>query len=679
MVITTGGGATKFPTKTRTRAEKQAGTQKLAAYREKVAARAAKKIETPEEYRAKVEAEKAAEIKPTAVIKKVTEAEIQRAAAVPSPVSPAYREQYIAQQQAQLEAQKVTISPHELYGGDVTQPVSISAKAKEELELGAEPTPLKEEIAMAYEGVERFTERQITKGYAEAEVTKPSAWSIAFSERASEIAESIREREKEAPKAAFKPARVLSPLISESAARIVETAGMVPGGISVIRQEPAIIPTAIAAGAGLTVTGLVTSAKEEPAQFISDILVGAGVGYGVGKFSSGVGEFIKFAPKEPVPIETLARPEVVSGKAVFPTAERGTPIPEVLKTFGETVYRYPEPLPKGEYGIHVTGIELPKKLTTIPGKAETPGLYVGPDVSLYFARVTEGMPKIKLFGADIPKAEPSISFVKMRRVERLPQQMRENLALANEFMWGEAPKEVGYTTVKMEVGLKYGARERELVIPPESEFALVESKYYTEYKGTRMLVRRYEPRYETVSETGIKELVNKIKIGKQKIVSAGELSYSYKAPKEYALITPSKLVKSSVGLSLSQAMGYGRYYTPTRYIADSYVSPYAPREYVPESIVTDESVKPYEPDYSKKYFGEEYRKAISTGVSEIYPSYIERSTISDVFKRPPPIKTTVPKKKKEKLYKKPKYIKQQKFTELQNPFRGFRDVFGFGK
>jgi hypothetical protein len=73
----------------------------------------------------------------------------------------------------------------------------------------------------------------------------------------------------------------------------------------------------------------------------------------------------------------------------------------------------------------------------------------------------------------------------MNEIKRLPADLRANRAAANEFMLEGAKKGTGYTSVKMEQGVKVQATEPELIIPPETRLIKNAdlSGYYTKWKG----------------------------------------------------------------------------------------------------------------------------------------------------------------------------------------------------
>lgn len=598
MVTRTEGSGIRYDTKVRTPTKSsksmptptksKSGSQKLAEFRE--ATGDSTPTQTPEQYRQKVETQKT----PTTPVEPA-----------PSPQQPTLAERYTTgyyQFKAQ-EQPTSTITPQQMQkieqlqaGGELRQPT------KEELQtISARPAPVSEGYAPTYdyfygsqpkdmssphnlgnqsslitsrpqedfkpettkfqEELNVSTESAFKKGVSDGESIKLSKTSETLVNVAGKLDEAAMQYR--ANQDILFPGRPVEGTIATRAATsITGLAGMglrLPAGVEIVAQQPSLlVPAATIAGAGMLKYVTETPFKD-PVQIVTDLVVFGGATSLAGKGIKGVSNKIKFASKEQIPIETLARPEVIAGKVNFPTAKQGTPTTQVIQTFKETSTRYPgEVVPGRDYGIHVSNIELPtkvlsKKLTTIEGTSETPGLYVGPDASLYFARTTQGPSKITLFGRGEQSPQPTINFVGMRSIERLPTDLRTNTGMANLFMKKQATKETGYTTVKMEKGLQVGPRERELVIPPESLFKEIETKYYTEYSGQKIPVKRFEP-YEAIESKPIVQktpgnIIEKL-TGKEPKKARDISSYSSRTGiREYPIITPKRI--SSISMASS--------------------------------------------------------------------------------------------------------------------------------
>ncbi|MBN1134890.1 MAG: hypothetical protein JXA38_08315 [Methanosarcinaceae archaeon] len=325
--------------------------------------------------------------------------------------------------------------------------------------------------------------------------------------------------------------------------KLIGSALMLPAGTETAIKNPDVIPdAAVVMGSSLTV-GAARDLKENPVEFLTETALTVGAFSALGKATKGTKNALKFSQKTEIPVTDLARQEVITGNVMFPTAKKGTSVTNIISEFEKTKARYPEQLPSSNYGIHSTSIELPKKLTTIPGTSETPGLYVGPDASLHFTRAGT-KPKIKLFGGDSKSIDPSIDFIGLKGIERIPAGLSKDLTKANAFMFSGAKKGVGYTTVKMEQGLKVGSRERELVIPPDTEFLKTQSKYFTKWSGKKMSVNVFEP----AEVPTIPRAINKINrhSPKKNNYKASDIGSSYLKEPEYTIVTPSKIRNSAL-------------------------------------------------------------------------------------------------------------------------------------
>lgn len=504
--------------------DSDSGSKKLREHRERQEARASPG-ESPEEYREKVQVQK-------------------EAAKQTRDVSPMAQKE--ASQQITAAEKKAILNKHD------TSPLRPD-KIQNQINQNPQdkPKPFGGASEYAYEKVWRptrdyFESKRTSaeeKGYKQAENVEMSDFSLTIAEKGKAIASDLRSFGNSGANLipleyslGDKP--YIFPKVTNTVGDIVESASMIPGGVDVIRKNPRIIPAAATAGVIGTAKGMGEQLANDPAQFAVDNAVTYGLFAGLGKGAGSLKNTVKYARKEPVPIETLSRPEVVSGEVTFPTAKPKTPIPEVIGTFKKTGERYPGNInPAKEYGIHATGSNLPKKGATLPGTSETPGLYVGPDASLHFTRIMgESKPKTQLFGSDAKAPDPSINFFEMQNIKRLPANLRNDLPAANEYMRTTAEKGVGYTTVKMEQGLKYGPRERELVIPENTDFVLKESGYFTTVNNKKMPVNMYET---STAKSGVKATAERF-TGKRK--SYGDyIEESARYEDAYSLITPKKV------------------------------------------------------------------------------------------------------------------------------------------
>lgn len=129
----------------------------------------------------------------------------------------------------------------------------------------------------------------LATGYQQAQGVTISAPSLAFYSGASGIAEQIRRGIPEASARISAVPVVGAPIAygtrftSESTARLIETGGMVPGGVEVLAQRPTIFPTAVQYGVGETIRSTGEELQTEPIQVFSDIAVSGLLFKGLGK------------------------------------------------------------------------------------------------------------------------------------------------------------------------------------------------------------------------------------------------------------------------------------------------------------------------------------------------------------------------------------------------------------
>lgn len=283
--------------------------------------------------------------------------------------------------------------------------------------------------------------------------------------------------------------------VVNSTTGLIQGAAAVPTAVETAVKNPAAFGGVLLVGTGVMIGSTVQGLKNDPVTTLGELTGMYMIGKTSGKAVNKIGDEVRTRGRIEVPVETLAQEKVISGKATFPTVPKGTPISSVLADFKQSVNLHPQPelLKKmgGEYGVHVSPGDRGAKFTTKIGSSEAPGLYTGPDASLHFAGLDKT--KYKLLGL-AKDSSPTINFMQMKGIERLPKSLRGNSKGAYDFTLNKAKKGKGYTTAKMESGIKVGAVEPELVIPPGTEYALNAnaSGFYTKFKGRKLPVNVYE-------------------------------------------------------------------------------------------------------------------------------------------------------------------------------------------
>jgi hypothetical protein len=283
--------------------------------------------------------------------------------------------------------------------------------------------------------------------------------------------------------------------VVNTGAGLIQGAAGVPGAIEIGVKNPAALGGALIVGTGVMIGATVKGLKEDPATTLGELTGMYLVGKGSGKAVNKIGDEMRTRGRIEVPVETLAQEKVITGAVTFPTVPKGTPVSSVLADFKQTANLHPQPeilkQMGGEYGVHVSPGELGKKSITRVGTSEAPGLYTGPDASLHFAGLNKQ--KYKLLGFEKDSA-PTVNFMQMKGTKRLPKSLRSDSKGAYDFTLNKAKKGTGYTTAKMESGLKVASMEPELVIPPGTEYALNAnaSGFYTKFKGRKLPVNVYE-------------------------------------------------------------------------------------------------------------------------------------------------------------------------------------------
>ncbi len=255
---------------------------------------------------------------------------------------------------------------------------------------------------------------------------------------------------------------------------------------------------------------------------------------GTGKAIGKTGEFVAFRGKEYIPIERLTQKEVVEGKANFPlpkdpetgkvTVGRGDTIvrqfyrskslqqTEIGKT-SEVSGFHSTSVGRGVLGLN-RGFEVH---STIKRPHDTPGMYIAPDISPHFLRLSgDGgytlLPRIRN-----PLKKPGVLQIGVKEVKRLPEDVRTDVSKAQEYMLTKAEKGSAYVTAEAELG----KAEAEAVITPETEVVNVRGerilggkfKYYTKWRGKKVPIYEMKVR-ETLGETSKIEKTGKETTGK---------------------------------------------------------------------------------------------------------------------------------------------------------------------
>lgn len=244
--------------------------------------------------------------------------------------------------------------------------------------------------------------------------------------------------------------------------------------------------------AGSLVGGMARYAREDPYAMAGGLIVPGIVDVGVEIVDPIVGGYVATAGKTYVPVSDVARFDIAraaesgelfrSGSDVnkFPTM-RGS-VNEAIALLESARGRYPNSElfgPDTAVGVHVTPKRFTSEWKSQRGDSESPGLYVGPNASLWFSKIggadVSFIPHIpKIF--DVGRVRPSIMFTEADSYVRVGIPDR---TAANEFILN-SPKTNFYTTHKMEYGLERGAsREPEAVLPPGARAKQIESEYYT--------------------------------------------------------------------------------------------------------------------------------------------------------------------------------------------------------
>ncbi len=204
-----------------------------------------------------------------------------------------------------------------------------------------------------------------------------------------------------------------------------------------------------ASGVGAVVGSIVYQAKEDPAR-LAGMVVGTGAAEMIGK-TAGIKlyDIARTRGKTEIPIENLVTPDTLKGDGIYRVPE-GTTTPQVMEMFKNTEAKYPGgELPKGaagsenRWGFHASSNPFPE-VRKIDANTARPGddfgLFVSPEnANIYFTRAES---KFELFGkASDSNAgmRPTLNFVQLNEVKRLPEAVRYDVGEARVF---EVPESV---------------------------------------------------------------------------------------------------------------------------------------------------------------------------------------------------------------------------------------------
>lgn len=250
------------------------GSEKLAAHRARNSDPSPD--ESPKEYHDRVEAEKASSSSSSSNVT------IEKASNeyVPSPVSPAYAQEYLKQQQEKKQA--VTANPH-LLGSDVTARTSITSQPQTNVRQNAglpatnERTPLDIELS-------RGIENTIQKGQEQTGNVTVSQWSRNRAQQGADVSEKLNTRATEIEESNDGPVPAVSPYLLRSIAGGVEMVSRAPAGAEIFVQKPSLLPEALTIAA----LGTAHSVVSDPVQFASDVAVFSVLGEGLAGAGRGI-------------------------------------------------------------------------------------------------------------------------------------------------------------------------------------------------------------------------------------------------------------------------------------------------------------------------------------------------------------------------------------------------------
>ena len=305
---------------------------------------------------------------------------------------------------------------------------------------------------------------------------------------------------------------------------------------------------------------------EEGLTFGKDLLF-MGAGYKAGQ-TRGVKAFdtLRTVRAKEIPVESLVKKDVLSGKEQFPLTEKGANAQDIINS-------YKDPL-SGEFtGYHATTDSFNTKKpihSEVNRPTDVPGMYVSPlqeGASPHFLRLSSGkvsnlkyasqglteikiglketnIDKIKsgskkieesLIGTSRP-LEPNVMKITLSNVERLPESSRFNPSEAQKYLLSdEAPKGTAFLTPVLESTVKTGGRaEAEAIIVPETHLEkLSTEKSFFEWNSRKVELKEYKTVESESFKTDFFESKN------NDLVTAEDLlkSYSYEAPEVKGLMS----------------------------------------------------------------------------------------------------------------------------------------------
>lgn len=238
---------------------------------------------------------------------------------------------------------------------------------------------------------------------------------------------------------------------------------------------PAIIGTGIAGFSGFSATKSVPKALREktPESTAAAALDITNIGLGVFDAAPAIAGRLSFLGKTKIAAERITAPEVLAGETRFPVMKnyRAGKGAELLLEFKTGKYK----LTPETGGFHASPEKLNLKTGIGPGSSETAGLYISPELSPHFLKITgEGKTTISL----LPKrTKPTIQYIETP-VERIPSSVRsKGFSAMQEFMGTPKsikaeikPAAAGSGKARISPQFEAGFKaEKEAIIPIESK------------------------------------------------------------------------------------------------------------------------------------------------------------------------------------------------------------------
>lgn len=240
--------------------------------------------ETPDEYNAKVKATKAVSATETKTTSSISAASKE---SVPSPVNPAFAQEYMKQQQ--VKNQTAIISPHSL-GSDVTAPTSITSTPNTNVRQVSENVILPTEKATLMQDVKTGINQIVTGGQDKAKNVTISNTSQSIMDAGTQVTDKTTDY-KEFASIVYPNDPIqgyAGPRIIQAGANVVSMFSRVPAGAEVAAQKPSLLPYAVGLAALGTVDYAVETAKNDPGQLVADVAVFSALGYSAGKIGGAI-------------------------------------------------------------------------------------------------------------------------------------------------------------------------------------------------------------------------------------------------------------------------------------------------------------------------------------------------------------------------------------------------------